>query len=363
MNNNSLNDTLDSKDKDSDSGFPVTFDNTATIKELENQFETINANRMANIEVYSMNESRTSERYFTAEPPSSLFEFDPHSIEENDTTPAKSIETEDVTPQEHNVNDANSVPGPISTGAAPNTSRNWQGISETPKKDIDPFLDAETTVKASRVFHIKTPIVNPFKGFLSDDTRIEQTQETSIGLNEWIDSRADISKESNPYDFANPFAYYSDANESDDGTNRMDDFEELKSKFISQESQLLGALLAEEEEFKPANELFSDELEELEGSKRQRRPSFLSESSQEKADAELPNVGATNLEATKTPQTSRTMISVNNSADLFSPGNFFASRSGNLGQLGAQAIREAGVKNINEARVEHTPQRRSRSSY
>ena len=361
MNNTSLNDTLDSKDKDSNSGFPVTFDNTPTIKELENQSETINVNRMSNVELYSMNESRTSERYFMAEPPSSLFEFDPHSIQENGKAPGKSIESEDVTPQEHKIRDANLVPGSIST-AVPHTPRNWQGISETPKKDVDPFLDAETTVKASRVFHIKTPIVNPFKGFLSDETRMEQTQETPIGFNEWIDSRADISKESNPYDFANPFAYYSDADESDDGSNRIDDFEELKSKFISQESQILGALIAEEEEFKPANELFGDDLEELEGSSHQRRPSFLSASSHEKANAELPNDCATNPEPTQTPQTSRTMISVNNSADLFSPGNFFASRSGNLGQLGAQAIREAGVKIINEARLEHTPQRRSRSA-
>ena len=93
----------------------------------------------------------------------------------------------------------------------------------------------------------------------------------------------------------------------------------------------MASLDFQDNEFKPADEVFGQSVDNTNG--HSRRPSFLSEASVENNEER-----EVTAQDKQTPQTNRKLPQINNSSDLFSPGSFFASRSGSLGQLGDDKI-------------------------
>jgi hypothetical protein len=119
-----------------------------------------------------------------------------------------------------------------------------------------------------------------------------------------------------------------------------------------------------DEEFKPAELVFANEnmactysLTVADVSEQRKRLSFLSENSIVSNDQDAVQTvteSPSDIEP-QTPQNSRTMASVyQNSSELFSPGSFFASKSGNLGNLENDKNDYARVVFTNQAYLVYT---------
>ena len=208
----------------------ISIDRSKQLDEKHN-FETDDNQRVFGTDIsrkQSM-QSMVSDRFFTTnEPPSSLFDFGGDS-NISAFKFEKSGSIDDITPRDHRV--PATKPPKFPHTANENLGLKDNTIDEipmTPKQnEIDPFLELETTVKASKQFHIKTPIINPFKGFLSDSFANEIAPTPKI-LTQGLEM--DLSKESHPYDFENPFSLYNGVDASNGSSKIMDDFEELQSK-------------------------------------------------------------------------------------------------------------------------------------
>ena len=214
--------------------FDRAFENTENDLTSRDIFEQVNRDRISD---FGDKPSRApslaiSDRFFTNEPPSSLFDFETDSTsilqsQSKSRLSEKSDSMNEITPQDHRVPMVRPTKYPRDSPNKTDTSIS-QDITMTPKQnEKDPFLEHETTIKASKKFQIKTSISNPFKGFLSDSQDLPLATTTPCSI-EPLESNMDISKESNPYDFENPFSLYRGEVENDQSVVE-DDFEELQS--------------------------------------------------------------------------------------------------------------------------------------